>query len=219
MILSKIPFTYHWIMTHHIENWMDVLDLGCGDGEFTADLVRGKKVNIIGVELYPGSIKKAKEQKIYRKIVKADITKLPKTLPKANVVIASQVIEHLTKTNGNKFLNQIETFAKKRVIVSTPVGFVPFHQLERGQQDQNPYQKHLSGWEVNDFRKRGYRVYGQGLRVIYQSGWAKKISGNWFLVISLLSFLTSPITYFHPEWAMYMIAVKEISNGKSTKQK
>lgn len=212
MKISKIPFSYHWIMLRAIGNPHTILDLGCGDGEFTADFAKGRNWKIIGVEIYPKSIKKAKAHGIYHDIIKADITKLPKKLPRSDVVLASQVIEHLPKKKGEKFLKETEQLAKKRIIVSTPVGFVPFHQLEKGLQDQNPYQKHVSGWEVNEFRKRGYKVYGQGLRFLYQSSWAKKFSGRMFLLISLMSFVTAPFTYFYPEHAMYMIAIKETRN-------
>lgn len=159
--------------------------------------------------MYPDSIKRAKLKKIYSKIVKGDILNLPKTLKSSyDVVLVSQAIEHLPKKKGLKAVREWEKKGKK-IIISTPVGFVPFHQLELSEQDQNPYQKHLSGWEVSDFKKMGYSVYGQGWGALYRNPFVKKLPGSFFPVISLISFLVSPVIYFYPQFAMYQIAVKE----------
>jgi ubiquinone/menaquinone biosynthesis C-methylase UbiE len=210
MKLSSIPFTYHWIMKKAIGSPKTLLDLGCGSGDFSYDLFNSDNFQITGVELYPESIKLAKSKNIYSKIIKGDIVKLPIGLKKNyDVVLVSQAIEHLTKKKGYKAIQEWEKRAKK-VVISTPVGFVPFHQLELSEQDQNPYQKHLSGWEVRDFEKMGYKVYGQGWGFLYRNPFVKRIPGVFFPLINGLSFLLSPIVYILPQIAMYQIAVKEI---------
>jgi hypothetical protein len=70
-------------------------------------------------------------------------------------VVSIGNIEHLSKDDGLKLLDKIETLAKKLVIFETPNGFV--HQ---GPVDGNIYQVHLSGWKPSEFKKRGYKVYG-----------------------------------------------------------
>ncbi len=209
MKLSSIPFSYHWILKKAVGSPSTVLDLGCGDGNFSYDLFKDSHFKLTGVELYPDSIKKAKSKKIYSKIVKGDIVNLPKTLKSSyDVVLVSQAIEHLPKKKGLKAVREWEKKGKK-IIISTPVGFVPFHQLELSEQDQNPYQKHLSGWDVSDFKKMGYKVYGQGWGALYRNSFIKKLPGSFFPIVSLISFFVSPVIYFYPEFAMYQIAVKE----------
>lgn len=210
MNLLIIPFTYHWIMKKAIGSPKTLLDLGCGNGDFSYDLFKNDKFQITGVELYPESIKQAKSKNIYSKVVKGDIVKLPIGLKKHyDVVLVSQAIEHLTKKKGHKAIQEWEKRAK-RVVISTPVGFVPFHQLELSEQDQNPYQKHLSGWEVRDFEKMGYKVYGQGWGFLYRNSFIKQLPSIFFPIINIISFITSPVMYFSPRLAMYQIAVKEI---------
>ena len=173
-------------------------------------MFKNDKFQITGVELYPESIKQAKSKNIYSKVVKGDIVKLPIGLKKHyDVVLVSQAIEHLTKKKGHKAIQEWEKRAK-RVVISTPVGFVPFHQLELSEQDQNPYQKQLSGWEVEDFEKMGYKVYGQGWGFLYRNSFIKQLPSIFFPIINIISFITSPVMYFSPRLAMYQIAVKEI---------
>lgn len=209
-LISNLPFSYIWIIRRMIGDAVTVLDLGCGEGDFTEAVSTGKNWKITGVELYPLSIKKARERRIYQAIIKSDITKLPKTLKKYDVVLASQVIEHLPKKKGEIFIKQIEKFAKKRIVITTPVGFVPFHQIEKGSQDKNPLQKHLSGWSIEEMEQKGFKVYGQGVGFLYRSDFIKALPGFLFPVISLVSFLFAPFIYLTPRFAMYMIAVKNL---------
>lgn len=214
MNFSSIPFSYHWIIRRVIGQPKTILDLGCGEGDFSASLFGKNNFQITGVEIYPGSLKKAQKTGIYKKMIKSDIVKLPAGLKSGyDVVFVSQAIEHLPKKKGLKALRVWEKKGRK-VVVTTPVGFVPFHQLERPLQDQNPYQKHLSGWEVSEFRNLGYRVYGQGLGFLYRSSLVKQLPPFCFPILNLISFLFSPFVYWIPELGMYQIAVKEIKNEK-----
>ena len=100
-----------------------------------------------------------------------------------------------------------EKLAIKRVVISTTVGFIDYDPIEKAK-DSNPLQKHKSGWSVQDFTKRGYKVYGQGPKFIYgPSGLARKYP-QLIGYLSMVSFLLSPITYLFPSVATYMIAYK-----------
>jgi hypothetical protein len=74
---------------------------------------------------------------------------------KVDCVVAIQLIEHLTKEDGNLLLKKVEEWSNKLVIFETPNGFV-----EQGAVDGNIYQIHLSGWGKKDFRSLGYKVNG-----------------------------------------------------------
>jgi ribosomal protein L11 methylase PrmA len=47
MKLSSIPFTYHWIMKKVIGFPKTLLDLGCGNGDFSYDLFKNNYKNLI----------------------------------------------------------------------------------------------------------------------------------------------------------------------------
>jgi ribosomal protein L11 methylase PrmA len=50
MNLLIIPFTYHWIMKKAIGSPKTLLDLGCGNGDFSYDLFKNDKFQITGVD-------------------------------------------------------------------------------------------------------------------------------------------------------------------------
>jgi hypothetical protein len=70
-------------------------------------------------------------------------------------VVALDLIEHLTKEDGRRLLRAMERIARRKVVIFTPQGFLPQHAVGR-----NEFQRHLSGWEVDEMRGMGYRVIG-----------------------------------------------------------
>lgn len=190
-----------------------VLDLGCGDGKFTQAISEGEKWTILGVELYRDYTDSLKNLENYQEILIADITDLPSkvTNRKYDVVLLLQVIEHLKKEEGLRSLKIWEGLSSKRIVISTPVGFLKYDRIEKKEKEPNRFQKHLSGWEPEEFRNRGYRVYGQGLNLIYgENGLIRKLPSIFWPVLFLFSYLASPIVFFFPSLATYMIVVKEV---------
>ena len=208
--LKNIPFTYHWIVRRAIgKDIKTVLDLGCGEGTFMRDISKGENWEIVGVELFESSIKKANKSGVYKKVIKGDVVSLPRqvTQNKYDVVFASQVLEHLKKEDGQKALKTWQTLAKKRLVISTPVGFIEFEPIER-KRENNPLQKHLSGWKPEELSKLGFEAKGQGATFIYgKQSLARKIPpllSFW----SSIAFLFSPLVYLFPNKGLYMVAVK-----------
>ena len=70
-------------------------------------------------------------------------------------VVALDVIEHLEKADGLRLLEQMEIIARKKVIIFTPNGF-----LEQEPFDGNEWQRHISGWEVDEMREMGFEIIG-----------------------------------------------------------
>jgi len=70
-------------------------------------------------------------------------------------VLASDLIEHLTKEDGLKLIDMMEKIAKNKIIIFTPNGF-----LSQGEYDNNPWQIHKSGWTVKEMKEKGYEVIG-----------------------------------------------------------
>jgi len=74
-----------------------------------------------------------------------------------DVVSCLDTIEHLTKKEGEKWLDHFEEVADRLIIIFTPDGFLP-QGPEQGEKFDE-LEKHRSGWEAEDFLKRGYCVY------------------------------------------------------------
>ena len=75
---------------------------------------------------------------------------------KFDLATCIEVIEHLEKPAGQHLIGELERVAS-HVIITTPGIY-----FDQGAFDQNPWQRHVSKWDVDDFEKRGYKVQGLG---------------------------------------------------------
>lgn len=206
--LRLLPFSYPWIIKYHLGKHISVLDIGCGDGSLMNKVNSDKKYEVTGVDLYKPSIEKAIASGLYRRVIMRDLRKIKFKDKSFDVVLASQVIEHLKKEDSLRLISKLEKIAKNKVILTTPKGFVeydPFEVIE-----DNKFQEHKSGWEVKDLENMGYKVYGQGSGFIYQPGGLLYRCRRLKDILVLISFLLASITYFIPVTGAYIIAVKEI---------
>lgn len=212
MNLKNIPFTYHWILSRACgSDIKTVLDLGCGEGDLMEDIGRGNNWDITGVELNKDASHIAKERGIYKKVVRGDVTKLPRTVlnRKYDLVFSSQVLEHLKKEKGKMSLKTWGRLSKKKIVITTPNGFIEFDPIE-GRKDENPLQKHLSGWKPEEFGELGFTVRGQGVRFIYGERGIARSYPQFLVLFSVIAYLFAPLVYYFPKFGTYMIAYKNI---------
>lgn len=132
-----------------------LLDVGCGNNSPIQSF--SNLIYSVGVDISETSIFLAKEKRIHNQYYVCDIRKLSGLFQAGSFdcVLASDVIEHLKKEEGVFLIKEMEKIAKKRVVIFTPNGYVP----QKGT-PENPYQQHLSGWNVQEMRSLGYRVFG-----------------------------------------------------------
>lgn len=202
--MRMLPFTYPWIVRKLLTG--KVLDVGCGNGDFFAQVNFDKIYEAVGVELFDPYIDAARRVGAYKKIIKKDVRKIDFPELSFDTVLCSQVIEHVTKKEGDALIILMEKIATKRIIIGTPNGH--YHQESY---DGNHLQEHKSHWSVADFQKKGYHVYGQGLKYIYgEEGLLQKYGNNLVIkyMLFLLSYITGPIIYFFPTLSAQLIAVK-----------
>ena len=206
---AVLPFTYAWIIRKCLDAFKSVLDLGCSDGVLMEKVNYDQKFEVTGVDLFKPDLLKAKKKNVYKKLIHADIRKL-KLNQSFDVVLSSQVIEHLTRKEGEKLIKRMERLAEKRVVIATTVGFLPYNPIQ-GDESGNIFQEHKSGWKLEEFQKLGYRVYGQGTRFIYKEGCILRNAPEYTHPLFFgLSYLFSPINYYFPETSAYLqIAVKD----------
>lgn len=203
-----LPFTYPFLIKSFLKSSKTILDIGCGDGSFMALLNKSHTYSVTGVELFPAYIKRAQKTGAYKNVLKHDIRKLTFHKKSFDSVLSSQVIEHITKKEGEKLLEDMEKIARNRVIIGTPNGH--FHQEAY---DENKLQKHKSHWTIKDFEQKGYTVYGQGLKLVYgEEGLLQKYTVLPMVkgLLFALSYISSPFTYLFPQYAAHIIAVKTV---------
>ncbi|HEX6977542.1 MAG TPA: class I SAM-dependent methyltransferase [Patescibacteria group bacterium] len=179
-----------------------VVDCGCGKGmvgyltRATRDLEGGK---MIGLDSNEKMLSFCREHKVYDKLIKNTLPKLPFKDKSVDFLMCTEVIEHLSKKDGQKFLKEVDRVCRGRAIVSTPNVFF----------DNPPGEKqdvHQSLWKTRDFKDFGYKVYGLGVMVPFVGENPK------FLKIKqAFYYIFTPFCYFIPQISANLLCVKDFS--------
>ena len=215
-IFSRIFPTTKYCLVKELKDCKTVLDLGCGP---SSPLQYAKNVKYsVGVEAFEPYLLESKKRKIHTKYIQKKIEEVDFPAKSFDEVIMIEVIEHLPKKIGFEMLEKAKRWAKKKVIISTPNGFLL--QLER---DDNLLQKHLSGWGVDEMRKLGFRCNGlSGFKSLRQETPAviedndfmasikKKPRFFWFIMATL----SQAYTYHFPKKAFEIFCVYAINENK-----
>lgn len=144
-------------------NGYTILDFGCSTG-FWGWYIRANKKgnpNIIGIDIYKPLEEFHKKVNIYNDFYLYKNNRLHTlleiilykyfryNLKKFNLIICTEVLEHINKNEGLRIKEILDSYSN-HIIFSTPLGFYP--QIP----NENPYMKHLSGWDLKDFK--GYKT-------------------------------------------------------------
>jgi len=222
---NKTPFRLRWIFRYEDilvkqfdKKTQSVLDLGCGQGWRMRAIkdAQGKKellARSVGVDGFLPNVKFCRSHKIYDICIHGDIRKVRFKPKSFDTVLLLDVLEHLSKKDGEKILNKIEAIARRQIIVFTPSGFQPQAKFIV---DKNPLEAHMSGWSSDEMRKRGYKVRGvNGIRCLRKESALIRFSGMMEYVALFLSISSQPFVYFLPDFAYQMLCVKQIKGEKT----
>jgi len=216
LFVSSIFHTLVYCLRRELKNCSSVLDLGCGPN---SPIKHTDVPFSVGVEAYKPYFEESKKKRLHNRYILEDITKVKFRPGSFDAVMMIDVIEHLQKKEGNELLKKAEIWAKKKVIVSTPNGFLPQKNI-----DGNPLQLHHSGWLIKDMRKLGYKAYGMaGWKFLRKENDSKGINqeGDIFSTIRfpprvfwlIISELTQLVTYFFPSLAFSVFYVKNVEDS------
>jgi ubiquinone/menaquinone biosynthesis C-methylase UbiE len=203
------PFSYYWIIQKQLSTGDKILDVGCGDGKVEAEIESPERFRITGIDLYKPYIATAKKLGLFEKLIIGDIRKVGFKKKQFDVVLSSQVVEHLEKKEALKLIKTMEKVASKKVVIATTNGFFPYDPLWG--HDANKLNIHKSGWSKAEFESLGYKVYGQGTGFIYKPGGLAHRYKSFQSLFFSLSLILSPLNYFFPPMSVYLIAVKDFS--------
>ncbi len=188
-----------------------ILDLACGQGK-PMELIkhRMKVKRAVGVDLFEPYIVEARKKKIHDEYILADITKVKFKENSFDIVLASHVIEHLTKKEGWRLLENMERWAKKQVIIATPIG-EHYHPAEDG----NIWQLHKSAFVPKDFEERGYKIKKYGWKwLLGDQGIVHSIKNDPVRkVLYTFNILMTPVYYLFQDSCDYtFVAYKNMKN-------
>ena len=191
-----------------------VLDLGCGP---SSPLQYCENIKYsVGVEIFRPYLGESKKRKIHNEYIEKKIEEIEFPEKSFDAVIMIEVLEHLSQDAGYSMLKKAEKWARKKIIVSTPNGFLP-----QGERDENLFQRHLSGWRLGAMGNMGYVCWGLAcFRWLHKENLLKKGAADysfldsirlrpklfWFLVATLSQFLT----YRFPRYAFELFCVKRL---------
>jgi len=105
----------------------------------------------------------------------------------------------------------MEKIAKRNIILTTPNGFLPTYAGP----DDNPTESRIFGWNLDELRKLGFKVYGlNGLKLFWkvQQGQAV-IRFRPRKVFMGLAQITGLFVYHYPSLAFQLFLVKDLGNG------
>jgi len=189
-----------------IESCQTLLDLGCGT-KSPVEKFSDKLRYSVGIDIFESSLLKNKELKIYTEYRKMNVLEVGNVYKENafDCVLASELIEHLTKENGLRLIAMMEKIAKKKVIIFTPNGYLP-----QDEYDGNEFQIHRSGWYPSEMKNMGYRVIGiRGWKLLRgKHGMIKWRPREFWRKVSLL---TQPVTEKFPKTAFQILCVKDIT--------
>lgn len=181
------------------------LDLGCGKD---SPLRHCPGIRSVGVDLFEGYLEESRRRGIHDRYLKADVRSVAFPPASFDVVLAIDLIEHLTEEEGYQLIRRMEEWAGRKVILFTPNGYVPQEAY-----DDNFLQRHRSGWTPAELRALGFRVCGVGGIKGLCNGHGG-IKYRPLRLWKLLSDLTQIITYRRPEYAFALLAVKEVRGSE-----
>lgn len=134
-----------------------VLDVGCGIGETLDKLCCPIKIGVDAHRPYLENVKSGEKFiKINFYAERLRELFLPKSIDSVTLI---DVIEHFEKGVAWDVLHQVEEIAVKKVIVFTPRGFFQQLDVDHYGLGGESFQRHRSGWEVEDFEKLGYNTF------------------------------------------------------------
>lgn len=192
----------HNLIKRALTGSQSLLNAGCGAREARQFGVPHNT----GIELHKPTFDRAVAGKTHDRLIHGDVREIDKHFPDKSfdACLCVDVIEHLTKTESERLLANMERIARNVVVVICPVGWLLQHHVE-----EDDLQEHQSAWMPSDLRARGYVVRGL-------LGWSK-LRGEYHILKyrprifwGAVSLLTQQWTRWHPEHATSMVAVKRL---------
>lgn len=218
-ILSSLLHTLVNELQSELRDCKSVIDLGCGPSsplQYCPWITHS-----IGVEAFEPYLEQSKAKEIHTEYLNVRLETLDFPDNSVDAVILIDVLEHLPEELGYKILQKAERWARKKVIVSSPNGFI-----EQSALDGNDLQKHLSGWDYFRMKSLGFSCKGMAgpkwLRREVEGGTMGddllvsmrfKPKAFWFAVASFLQLLI----YYIPVFAFSLFSIK-ICNRRDSKK-
>ena len=205
-ILEKIFHTIVYNLKRDLKDCKTVLDLGCGK-DSPIQYCQSIEYSV-GVEAFNPSLEASRLRNIHSKYINGNILNVDFEEDSFDAVIMIEIIEHLDKNDALNLIKKANKWAKKKIIITTPNGFLP--QFEY---DSNPLQNHICGFYVKELKKLGFAVYGSaGLKILYGGQKNKKNEIVWIrkpvFFWTIIAGISQLFTYYLPNYAFELYGIR-----------
>lgn len=204
---GMLLFPLEYLLIRELLRCRSVLDLGCGRHSMVGILPK-ERYRTVGVELFEPYLEQAVKSARHFEYIRADMRKIEFKDKSFDAVVLLDVLEHLKKEEGLALLEKARRWARKKVIINTPNGY-----YEQAAYDGNDLQEHISGWEVGEFRVRGFSV--KGLRgfnfthiILKRLSLPSALKEFCVRIFNIFNFFV----YFFPAAAHQLFCVKDMKN-------
>jgi len=159
----------------------------------------------------------AELSKTHDEIIRAMIQDLEFPENAFDAVTLIDVIEHMPKDVGLQVIELAKKWASKKIIISSPNGFIKQEAL-----DGNDLQKHLSGWPLSEMNALGFKTRGMaGFKFLRREVQEETMGDDLLVTIRfkprffwfLVSTISQPFVYRRPRLAFSLFSVSEISEN------
>lgn len=104
-----------------------VLDIGCGNGYLINFLLENKKYKkLVGLDISSKALRYIKTEKIL-----GDIINLPFQEDSFDLIVCSEIIEHLTEEDFIKAISEVQRVSKKYILITVPNKEILEHSFVR----------------------------------------------------------------------------------------
>ena len=211
-IIGKLIPTLDTELDRNLRDCSTVLDLGCGPNSPVGALKY--LTTRVGVEPFGPYLELAKSRSTHDQFHQKLITELDFEPRSFDAVIMIDVIEHMTEEDGLNALRLAEKWARKKVIINSPNGYIPQKSL-----DGNPLQEHKSGWSYSRMKDLGFVSRGlAGPKWLRHEVEAETMGDDlltsirfrpkivWFIIATLLQ----PLVYRFPRFAFSLMSIMDV---------
>lgn len=210
IFFKNIFKTLNYCIENNLKDCDTALDIGCGPD---SPIKHCKNLSYkVGVEPFQQYIEISKRKKIHSKYINKNIFDLEFEENSFDAVLLIDIIEHMEKDKAKELIIMATKWAKKKVIISTPNGFV-----EQAMLDGNPLQKHLCGFTLDDLNLIGFKCKGMaGLKFFRKDQETVQMNGELLnnirfkpkIVFFVLASLSQIICHWFPKYSFSLFAIK-----------
>lgn len=191
-----------------LSDCQSVLDLGCGSNSPIKIVKKLYPNNFfsVGIDIHGPSLTQSKKQKIHDRYYQMNVMDIDKHFGNKSFdcVLASDILEHLDKSDGFKLIKLMEKIASKKIIILTPNGFL-------AQKDAygNPWQTHRSGYQTAEMKNLGFEVFGiNGWKNLKGVRYHVTLRPKYFWLV--MAICSQPFVRLNPQKAFNLLCIKNV---------